>query len=56
LTAIAERRGLPCMAVSGNGTGSTSYAVLAWCQNTGVDLHDIAPGKLQQDGFVKIVQ
>ena len=34
LAAIAERRGLPCMVVSDNGTELTSHAVLAWCQDT----------------------
>lgn len=29
LTAIADRRGLPCMVVSDNGTELTSHAVLA---------------------------
>ncbi len=29
LSAIAERRGLPCMVVSDNGTELTSHAVLA---------------------------
>ncbi|MEN2787080.1 DDE-type integrase/transposase/recombinase [Sphingomonas qilianensis] len=53
LTAIAERRGLPCMVVSDNGTELTSHAVLAWCQDTGVESHYIAPGKPQQNGFVE---
>ena len=53
LTAIAERRGLPCMVVSDNGTELTSHAVLAWCQDTGVEWHYIAPGKPQQNGFVE---
>ena len=56
LTAIAERRGLPCMVVSDNGTELTSHAVLAWCQDTGVEWHYIAPGKPQQNGFVESVQ
>jgi putative transposase len=60
LTAIAERSGLPCMVVSDtdrrglirgiNPKGSTeltSHAVLAWCQDTGVEWHYIAPGKPQ---------
>ena len=51
LSAIAERRGLPCMVVSDNGTELTSHAVLAWCQDTGVEWHYIAPGKPQQNGF-----
>ena len=53
LTAIAERRGLPCMVVSDNGTELTSHAILAWCQDTGVEWHYIAPGKPQQNGFVE---
>ena len=53
LSAIAERRGLPCMVVSDNGTELTSHAVLAWCQDTGVEWHYIAPEKPQQDGFVE---
>lgn len=53
LAAIAERRGLPCMVVSDNGTELTSHAVLAWCQDTGVEWHYIAPGKPQQNGFVE---
>ncbi len=43
LSAIAKRRGLPCMVVSDNGTELTSHAVLAWCQDTGVEWHYIAP-------------
>lgn len=53
LGAIAERRGLPCTVVGDNGTELTSHAVLAWCQETGVEWHYIAPGKPQQDGFVE---
>jgi putative transposase len=53
LDAIAERRGLPCMVVSDNGTELTSHAVLAWCQDTGVEWHYIAPGKPTQNGFVE---
>ena len=53
LSAIVERRGLPCMVVSDNGTELTSHAVLAWCQDTGVEWHYIAPGKPQQNGFVE---
>ena len=53
LGAIAERRGLPCTVVSDNGTELTSHAVLAWCQETGVEWHYIAPGKPQQNGFVE---
>jgi putative transposase len=39
LKVIAERRGLPCMVVSDNGIELTSHAVLAWCQDTGVEWH-----------------
>jgi len=61
LSAIAERRWLPGMVVSDNpvlseaegGTELTSHAVLAWCQDTGVEWHYIAPGKPQQNGFVE---
>jgi len=45
LGAIAERRGLPCMVVSDNGTELTSHAVLAWCQDAAVEWHYIATGK-----------
>ncbi len=53
LSAIGERRRLPCMVVSDNGTELTSHTVLAWCQDTGVEWHDIAPGEPQQNGFVE---
>jgi putative transposase len=54
LNVIAERRGLPCMVVSDNGTELTSHAVLAWCQDTGVEWHYIAPGRPQQNGFMEL--
>ena len=41
------------MVVSDNGTELASHAVLAWCQDTGVELHYIAPGKPQHNGFVE---
>ena len=53
LDAIAERRGLPRMVVSDNGTEPTSHAVLAWCRDTGVEWPSIAPGKPQQNGLVQ---
>ena len=31
----------------------TGHAVLAWCQDTGVEWHCIAPGKPRQNGFVE---
>ena len=41
------------MVVSDNGTELTSHAVLAWCQDTGVEWHYIAPCKPQQNGLVE---
>ena len=45
--AIAER-GMPKTIVSDNGTEFTSMATLKWVQDTGIDWHYIAPGKLQR--------
>ena len=53
LTALIERRGKPGMIVSDNGTELTSNAVLAWCEEIGVEWHYIAPGKPMQNGFVE---
>jgi len=53
LSSIAERRGLPRMVVSDNGTELTSHVVHAWCPDTGVEWHYIAPGKPQQNGFME---
>ena len=53
LAAIVERRGKPCTIVSDNGTELTSRAVLAWCEETGIEWHYIAPGKPTQNGFVE---
>ncbi len=53
LSAIAERCGLPCMVVSDNGAEVTSHAVFAWCQDTAVEWHYIAPRKPQQNGLVE---
>jgi putative transposase len=39
-----------------NDSGSstlTSRAILRWSQETGVGCHYIAPGKPQQNGFIK---
>ncbi len=52
-TAIAQRRGLPYMVVSDDGTELTSHAVPAWCRDTSVEWHYITPLKLQQNGFVE---
>jgi len=53
LVAIVERRGKPLTIVSDNGTELTSRAILAWCEETGVEWHYIAPGKPMQNGFVE---
>ncbi len=41
------------MVVSENGTELTSYAVLAYCQDTGVEWYYSAPDKPRQNGFVE---
>ena len=53
LDALVAVRGKPSAIVSDNGTELTSMAVLKWCQQTGVEWHDIAPGKPMQNGFVE---
>ncbi len=53
LTAIMVRRVQPKTIVSDNCMELTSMAVLRWCQETGVDLHYIAPGKPNQNAFVE---
>jgi len=54
LNAIISRRGgKPKTIVSDNGTEFTSMAILKWCQETKIGWHYIAPGKPQQNGFVK---
>lgn len=53
LAVIAERRGWPLTIVSDNGTELTSRAVLALCEETGIEWHYIAPGKPTQNGFVE---
>ena len=53
LTALIERRGKPGMIVSDNGTELTSNAVLAWCEEIGVEWHYIAPGRPMQNGYVE---
>ena len=50
---LIRRCGQPDMIVSDNGTEMTSHAVLRWCQETGVGLHYIAPGKPMQNAFVE---
>ena len=39
LTAIVDRRGVPCMVVSDSGTEFTSRAILTWSREHGVDWH-----------------
>ena len=53
LTMIVERRGKPGSVVSDNGTEFTCNAILAWCKDTGIDWHFIAPGKPIQNAFVE---
>jgi putative transposase len=50
---IAHRGARPLLCVSDNGTELTSNAILAWCQQTKVDWHYIAPGKPQQNAFAE---
>lgn len=53
LTAIIERHGKPGMIVSDHGTEFTCNAMLAWCRDSGIDWHFIAPGKPMQNGFAE---
>ncbi len=53
LDQLAERRGLPLMVVSDNGTELTSRAILAWQEERCVEWHYIAPGKPVQNAFVE---
>lgn len=53
LTAIIEWRGKPALMVSDHGTEFTCNAMLAWCKDSHVDWHFIAPGKPMQNGFVE---
>ncbi|MBU7588627.1 IS3 family transposase [Sphingopyxis sp. DBS4] len=53
LTELIAQRGKPGMIVSDNGTELTSNAVLAWCGQSGVEWHYIAPGKPMQNGYVE---
>jgi putative transposase len=50
---IARRGARPLLCVSDNGTELTSNAILAWCQQSKVDWHYIAPGKPQQNAFAE---
>src|SRR5258708_17042496 len=43
----------PGSIVSDNGTEFTCNAMLAWCKETGIDWHFIAPGKPIQNAFVE---
>ena len=44
---------LPPRIVSDNGTELTSHAILGWQAERGAAWHDIAPGKLMQNGPVE---
>ena len=50
--AIGNRK-RPAMIVSDNGTEFTSMAILRWSQEVQVDWHYIAPGKPQQNAFIR---
>lgn len=41
------------MVVSGNGTESTSNAILTWADQSRVAWHYIAPGKPTQNAFIE---
>lgn len=43
----------PITVVSDNGSELASTAELKWCHETGVEWHDIQPGKPMRNGFVK---
>ncbi|GIW56414.1 MAG: hypothetical protein KatS3mg082_2818 [Nitrospiraceae bacterium] len=51
LEALVARHGRPDLVVRDNGTEFTSTAVLAWCAETGIAWHYIAPGKPMQNGI-----
>ena len=53
LDTLIARRGRPAMIVSDNGTELTSRAALEWSNRTGVEWHNIAPGKPTQNAFVE---
>jgi putative transposase len=53
LDAVIAIRGCPAMIVSDNGTELTSMAILRWSQDRRIEWHYIAPGKPQQNAFVK---
>ena len=53
LNALITARGRPAMCVSDNGTELTGMAILRWSQDTRVEWHYIAPGKPQQNAFIK---
>ncbi|CRL13563.1 putative transposase OrfB [Phaeobacter italicus] len=53
LARVMERRGLPGMIVSDNGTELTSNAILTFAAERDVEWHYIAPGKPMQNGFVE---
>jgi putative transposase len=53
LDRLCSVHGRPAMIVSDNGTELTSHAVLRWVEETGIELHYIAPGKTVQNAFVE---
>lgn len=55
LTAIIERHGKPGMIVSDHATEFTCNAMLAWCRDSGIDWHFIAPGKPMRNSFAESI-
>jgi transposase InsO family protein len=55
LDPLIARRGTPRTIGSDNGPELTSRAIMAWSNRVGLDWHDVAPGKPQQNAFVKSV-
>ena len=51
LTTLVARHGKPKLIVSDNGTEFTSNAILLWARQSGVERHDIAPGRPMQIGL-----
>ena len=51
LDVLIARCGRPATIASDNVTEMTSRAMLEWTNRTGIDWHDIAPGKPQPNGL-----
>ena len=53
LAELIKHRGKPGMIVSDNDTELTCNAVLAWCSESGINWHHIAPGSPMQNGYAE---